>query len=102
MATKMTLSLTQKQWEACLEALSQFTENERCNDEYDDPDTESEHLTAAEEVLETLQAPLILSSGSKVLPSLGTSWKITPNRKRTSRRPKRTSRRPKRTSRRGR
>jgi hypothetical protein len=40
-----------------------------------------------------------LSSGSKVLPSLGTSWKITPNRKRTSRKPKRTSRRPKRTSR---
>jgi len=40
-----------------------------------------------------------LSSGSKVLPSLGTSWKITPNRRRTSRKPKRTSRRPKRTSR---
>ena len=40
-----------------------------------------------------------LSSGSKVLPSLATSWKITPNRKRTSRKPKRTSRRPRRTSR---
>jgi len=59
----MTLSLTQKQWEACLEALSQFTENERCSDEYNDPDTESEHLAAAEEVLETLQAPLIALAG---------------------------------------
>jgi len=36
----------------------------------------------------------------KYLPIPVTSWKITPNRKRTSRRPKRTSRRPKRTSRR--
>ena len=43
-----------------------------------------------------------LSSGSKVLPGLATSWKITPNRKRTSRKPKRTSRKPRRTSRRGR
>jgi len=41
-----------------------------------------------------------LSSGSKVLPGLATSWKITPNRKRTSRSPKRSSRRPRRTSRR--
>jgi hypothetical protein len=34
-----------------------------------------------------------LSSGSKVLPKLATSWKITPNRKRTSRSPRRSSRR---------
>jgi hypothetical protein len=40
-----------------------------------------------------------LSGGSKVLSRLGSTWKITPNRKRTSRKPKRTSRRPKRTSR---
>lgn len=61
--TMMTVKLTQAQWEACLEALSQFTENERCNDEYEDAEAESKHLMAAEEVLETLQAPLIALAG---------------------------------------
>ena len=59
----MTLSLTQAQWEAALEALAQFAENELCNDTYEDASLESKHLDAAEEVLAMLQAPLFALVG---------------------------------------
>ena len=59
MTTLMTVNLTQAQWAAVREALAQFTENERCNDFYDDAEVESEHLLAAESLLETLEAPLV-------------------------------------------
>jgi len=55
----MTLTLTEAQWLAALEALAQFVENEECNDEYDDPSGESPHLVAAEQVLGMLQAPIM-------------------------------------------
>jgi len=56
--TMMTVNLTKAQWAAVREALAQFTENERCNDSYDS-EFDSEHLLAAEQVLETLEAPLV-------------------------------------------
>lgn len=59
----MTVTLTKAQWAAALEALDQFVENERCNYTYDNADKESEHLAAATEVLEMLQAPLIALAG---------------------------------------
>ena len=63
MTTLMTVNLTKAQWAACREALAQFTENERCNDHYDDAEVESEHLLAAESLLETLEAPLVALAG---------------------------------------